>query len=211
MAGVYRRRPWRIKAGRARASAWVGSRLGIPVNTAPPSFTGTLLVGSTLTGALGSYTNSPTSFARQWYRDNAGGGVYSAIGGATASTYVLVDADDRCNIKYGVTPSNSGGTGVETRSSASGPITEPAPVNTVLPAVTGLSVRVGVVQTCDDGTWLHMGGLGATFTRQWRRSADGSTGWANISGATSPTYTPIVGDIGFYLDCVVTAHNSGSP
>ena len=38
-----------------------------PSNTAPPTITGTPQVGQTLTGAHGSWTNSPTSFSDQWY------------------------------------------------------------------------------------------------------------------------------------------------
>ena len=33
---------------------------------------------------------------------------------------------------------------------------------------------------------------------QWERSSDGSTGWAGI-GTSSPSYTPVDGDVGYYL------------
>ena len=34
---------------------------------------------------------------------------------------------------------------------------------------------------------------------QWARSSDGSTGWVDIAGATSASYTPVGGDQNMYL------------
>ena len=39
---------------------------------------------------------------------------------------------------------------------------------------------------------------------QWARSANGRTGWTNISGATSSSYTPTVADEDFFLRATVT-------
>lgn len=71
-----------------------------------PVVTGTSIVGSTLSCSTGTWTNSPTSYAYQWQRDNTGGGSYSAIAAATANSYVLVDADANCNVRCRVTASN---------------------------------------------------------------------------------------------------------
>ena len=50
-----------------------------------------------------------------------------------------------------------------------------------------------------------------TTTWQWQRSSDGVTGWADISGATSSTYTLVVADDTKYVRVVQTATNaSGS-
>ena len=50
-----------------------------------------------------------------------------------------------------------------------------------------------------------------TTTWQWQRSSDGVTGWADISGATSSTYTLVVADETKYVRVVQTATNaSGS-
>ena len=39
---------------------------------------------------------------------------------------------------------------------------------------------------------------------QWARSENGRTGWTNISGAASSSYTPTVADEDFYLRATVT-------
>jgi hypothetical protein len=59
-----------------------------PVNVSAPVASGTLTVGQTLTCASGSWTGMASlSYAHQWLRDGV------AIGGATASTYVIQAAD----------------------------------------------------------------------------------------------------------------------
>lgn len=44
-----------------------------------------------------------------------------------------------------------------------------------------------------------------TFTYQWKISSTSNGTYANITGATSATYSPVVGDVGKYLKCQVTA------
>ena len=43
---------------------------------------------------------------------------------------------------------------------------------------------------------------GATWV--WASSTDGSTGWTDISGAASASYTPVAGDAGKYLRATAT-------
>lgn len=67
--------------------------------------------------------------------------------------------------------------------------------NTVAPAITG-TAQVGQTLTATNGTWGNSSG--ATYTRQWKR------GTTNV-GAGATTYSPVVGDIGSPITCVVTA------
>lgn len=71
------------------------------------------------------------------------------------------------------------------------------PRNIVAPVITG-TAQVGQTLTVTNGTWA---GNAATYTRQWRR---GSTNVGN--GAT--TYSPVAGDVGSPITCIVTATNS---
>lgn len=80
-----------------------------------------------------------------------------------------------------------------------------APTITSIPVISG-NVWVGAVLTCSTGVWDAY--PVPTYAYQWRR-VDTS---ADISGATSSTYTPVSGDIGHTLTCVVTPSNGlGSP
>ena len=64
-----------------------------PVNTAPPTITGTTTVGQTLTAANGTWSNSPTTYAYQWLRCNGGGNSCINVANGTQKTYTLVGAD----------------------------------------------------------------------------------------------------------------------
>jgi hypothetical protein len=75
-----------------------------------------------------------------------------------------------------------------------------APVNSVLPAVSGIA-QVGQTLTALEGAWSGA----PAFTYQWQQN---SGSWANISGATSRTYVPVVGSIGNPLRVIVTGTNS---
>ena len=80
-----------------------------------------------------------------------------------------------------------------------------APANTVAPAVSG-TATVGETLTTTDGTWD--GTPAPTFTYKWQVSDDGSTGWTDISGATSSSFTITSSEAGKYIRSEVTATNS---
>ncbi|THG35808.1 serine protease [Glaciibacter flavus] len=72
---------------------------GAPVNTAPPTISGTPAVGSTLTASPGTWDTDGLTFAYQWQR----GGV--DIAGATSATYVVTKADQGASLTVVVTAS----------------------------------------------------------------------------------------------------------
>ena len=85
----------------------------------------------------------------------------------------------------------------------------PEPINTVAPAVTGTET-VGSVLTSTSGTWDSQSNGTITYAYQWTRS-DNASGLneADISGATSSTYTLVAGDSGKFIRCRVRATNDG--
>ncbi|HEY1689215.1 MAG TPA: carboxypeptidase-like regulatory domain-containing protein [Solirubrobacteraceae bacterium] len=75
----------------------------IPASTAAPTLAGTPAVGQTLSCSTGAWTNDPNGFAYAWLRNGV------PIAGATASTYVLQEADEGESIACDVTASDLGG------------------------------------------------------------------------------------------------------
>lgn len=84
----------------------------VPEISVSPVISGTALWSNTLTTTNGTWTNSPTSYTYQWYRDA------SPIGSATASTYVTVLADLDADVTCQVTAINSEGSSTPSASNA---------------------------------------------------------------------------------------------
>lgn len=186
--------------------------LNPPVNSILPLITGTPTEGQSLTVSNGTWTNSPTSYARQWKRDGA------AISGATGSTYVLVTADAGKTITCTIIATNADGFGTAT-SLGVGPIaaldttpdafsfTDASNVslsstqtsNTI--TVAGLGSGVSVAATVTGGTMSKNGGAygstattavnGDTFAVRHTSSASNSTATDTTLtiGGVSDTFT----------------------
>jgi hypothetical protein len=86
-----------------------GTTVLIPVNTVAPAETGTETEGQTLSCSQGTWSPAGDSYAYQWQRDTAGNLSFSDIGGATASTRVLAQADVGNKLRCVVTATNGAG------------------------------------------------------------------------------------------------------
>jgi hypothetical protein len=75
----------------------------------PPTVSGSVVEGQTLSEAHGSWTNDPEVFSYQWFECSSVGTECSAISGAEAQTYVLTAADVGHTIKVQEIASNRGG------------------------------------------------------------------------------------------------------
>ena len=161
-----------------------------PVNTVAPVISGGNTLGSTLTSTTGTWTNSPSSFAYQWNRNG------SPIPSATASTYILVEADNAAAITCVVTATNAAGSTAATSNTIT--VQNAAPINTVAPVISG-STALGGVLSSTTGTWSGIPTI--TFAYQWKRGA------TNI-GTNANTYTLVAADSAAAITCVVTATNT---
>lgn len=178
-----------------------------PVNTVAPSITGTQIQGQVLTAVDGTWTGTSTiSFTYQWRRCDSSGNTCADRGGATMSTYTVVAGDVNSTLRVVVTGTNGVGA-VPATSAATNVITAAAaaPVNTVVPTISG-SPAQGQVLTADAGTWT--GTPTVVFTYQWQQCNASGASCTNISGATSATYTLLVGDVGSTIRIVVTGTNA---
>ena len=174
-----------------------------PVNTSPPTITGTPQQGQTLTEVHGTWTNSPTSYAYQWLRCESNGSGCAAISGATAQTYVLAAADVGHTLKVQETASNPEGASSPATSSATAVVLALAPVNTLPPTITG-TAQQGQTLTEVHGTWTNSP---TSYAYQWLRCESNGSGCAAISGATAQTYVLAAADVGHTLKVQETASN----
>jgi hypothetical protein len=178
-----------------------------PVNTAPPTISGTPTVSQTLTAGNGTWSNTPTSYAYQWLRCNGGGNSCGSVANGTAKTYTLVGADAGHTIRVRVTATNTDGSG-SAQSDQTTPIapatSSAAPKNTSTPSISG-TPRVGEQLTADDGTWA---GNPTSFAYQWQRCDADIVSCADVIGATGKTYGVSLSDLGYRLRIKVTAKNT---
>jgi hypothetical protein len=182
-------------------------RNAAPVNTAPPSISGTPTVGQTLTASEGTWSNAPTSFAYQWLRCNGGGNNCASVANGTQKTYTLVGADAGRTMRVSVTATNADGS--STAQSAQTAVvaaatSSAAPKNTAPPTISG-TPKVGQQLTADPGSWS---GNPTSFAYQWQRCDADVAACSNVAGATGKTYGASVADLGYRLRVVVTARNA---
>lgn len=83
-----------------------------------------------------------------------------------------------------------------------------APVNNVLPAISGTTATVGNSLAGSNGSWTDTDGDTLTYSRQWYRADDANgTNWVAIASATHPIYTLTTSDAHKYIQLVVTAND----
>jgi hypothetical protein len=179
-----------------------------PVNTAPPTISGTPTVGQTLTANEGTWSNSPTSFTYQWLRCNGGGNSCAPVANGSQKTYTLVGADAGNTMRVRVTATNADGSSSaqSAQTEAVVPATSSAaPKNTDRPIISG-TPRVGQTLTAGEGSWS---GNPTSYTYQWQRcDADNIVACSDVVGATGKTYLLRLGDLGYRMRVKVTAKNA---
>ena len=174
----------RTETARAQTSQQQGSASNTAA-TGAPTISGTVEVDETLSAHTSDIRDADgltnVSFSYQWLADD------TPIGGATGSTYALVDADEGKVIKVRVyfNDDNSNEESLTSEATAS---VEPTPNTpaTGAPAITG-TAEVGETLTADTSGIADENGLdNVVFTYQWVRN-DGTSN-ADIGGATASTY-----------------------
>ena len=175
----------------------VAAAVGAPANTVTPALSSTAPAqGTAITVTTGTWSNSPTGYAYQWYRADTS----SAISGATSASYTPVAGDVGHTLNCVVTATNgTGSTGAS--SNTSGAVASGAPANNAAPALSTTTPQVGAAITITTGSWSNSP---TGYAYQWAY-ADTS---ANIAGAATSSYTPVAGDVGHTLKCTVTATNA---
>jgi large repetitive protein len=174
----------------------------LPVNSVLPSISGLLKEGGLLSVGTGSWSGSePISYSYQWQLCGPLGEACKNISEATASALGLIAPYVGDTVDVVVRATNVAGS-ITATSSVSSPILGIAPVNTALPAISGL-LEIGKVLSVSNGSWS--GTTPMSFKYQWQLCLLGSC--TNIGGATGATLTLLGIDVGDTLDALVTATN----
>lgn len=99
----------------------------LPAITALPAVTGAAVQGQILTGSDGTWTNTPTSFTREWQRCDAAGANCAALAGATGTTYTLAPGDVGFTIRFAVAATNASGSSAPVVSAPTAVVTAAPP------------------------------------------------------------------------------------
>jgi hypothetical protein len=182
----------RIEVTRLRSLGNAGEYIAGRIQEQTLSFEMNFVPGSTTPNLLIGYANAGQTAVKNWRLTWPNGTVWSFSG--FVSRFQPGQTSQNQAITASVAVTLSGG---YTTSAAA------APVNSLLPSIAGIA-QVGQTLTAIEGQWSGA----PTITYQWQ--ANGGS-WANISGATSRTYVPIVGQVSQPIRCIVTAINSAAP
>jgi DNA-binding beta-propeller fold protein YncE len=176
----------------------------LPSITAAPTPTGTATQGQTLTATTGTWANAPTSFSYGWERCNANGAACAPIAGAGAATYALTGADAGATIRSLVTATNiSGSTTVASNPTAV--IIPLPPAAVTAPGIAGTTTNLQTL-AASPASWTN---APTKFAYKWEDCDVFGGGCSAIAGATAPTYTLALSDVGATVRVVVTASNAG--
>jgi hypothetical protein len=177
---------------------------GAPTNTVLPAVSGSAAEGQTLSASTGTWSGSPTSYAYQWQDCNSSGAGCANVSGATSAAYKLAASDVGHTLRAVVTASNAGGS-TKASSAATGTVVPLAPLNTVLPAVSGSAIEAQTL-SASTGTWS---GSPTSYAYKWEDCNSAGEACISVAGATSSTYKLSASDVGHTLRAVVTASNVG--
>lgn len=158
--------------------------------TAPPSFSGEVKVGGTLTSAPATFSGTPTEVSYEWFADQV------PIAGATGSSWTLTDNEVGRTISVRATAMTDVSDVVMTMSAPSAPV--PGLVNRTLPWITG-TPQLGKTLSGFSGRWQPNN---ANLAFQWLRNG------VAIAGATGETYQLVAADVGAKISLQVIGTNA---
>lgn len=158
-----------------------------------PTISGISTTSQILTLNSGTWDAGAT-LVYQWLRNG------QPIPGATAQTYLLVQADIGSVIQVSITATKAGFTTAVRISTPTAPVSQAVLASTPVPVISGASVLDSTL-TASWGAW----DTGVVLVGQWKRNG------SSISGATSANYTLVTSDVGSVITFELTGSKAGYP
>ncbi len=173
-----------------------------PVNTGPPTVSGTPRRDSILTATVGSWSFLGTT-AIAWERCDVTGGSCQDIVGATSSSLQLAAIDVGSRVRVRVVATN--GLGPTTaRSGLTGVVVPPTSESTTAPTIAGIP-RVGRLLQVVAGSWSEP----ADIQVVWQSCDATGPSCTDIPGAVGETFTPSRDQAGQRIRVRTAATNAG--
>jgi hypothetical protein len=129
----------------SRPSARIGQASDAPRNVSPPTISGDVSAGGTLTASPGDWSGAqPITFQYQWLVCGANGNACHDINGSTATTYQVRSGDVGNTIRVRAVATNNSGSGNETSAPTARVAATPAPPPTGCPKLAAGATAVSV-------------------------------------------------------------------
>ncbi len=178
-----------------------------PGNVSPPTITGSIEQGQTLTVDEGSWTNAPSDPHWQWLRCSASGQECAPMSKATKQTLNITakDVGHTLMVSESVENGFARSQAVDSIATVVVPIPPPEPPSTKSPpTITGADEQARFL-TSHAAPWV---GEPKSFEYQWRRCESGGLNCHPINGANSSKYLLVGNDVGKVLELRETATNA---
>ncbi|HTU96978.1 MAG TPA: hypothetical protein VMF14_14125, partial [Solirubrobacteraceae bacterium] len=124
--------------------------------------------------------------------------------GATTTSYTIPSNGIGASYRVCLNATNTYGTGSKC-SDPIGPIAAGAPANTARPTITGSALTGASLTITSAGTWSP---TAASYTYQWQIAASATSGWSDVTGATTTSYTIPSNGIGASYRVCLNATNT---
>ena len=178
-------RSFKVVKATSGGSTPTGSK---PASTALPIISGTTTQGQTLSSSNGSWSNSPTSYTRQWRRCDSSGASCADISGASSSSYTLASADVNSTIRVVVTATNANGSASATSgqtAAVAGLL--PGAFNKASPANGAIGLPISPSPSLSWGASSNATSYEVCIDKTNNNACDGS--WASMGAETSASTT----------------------
>ena len=175
-----------------------------PVNSSPPTVSGTAAEGQTLSANAGAWTGTaPLNRSYQWRQCDSAGANCLDIAAASATTYAVAAADIGHTIRVRETATNAYGQGFAD-SGATAVVNGNAPVNSAPPTISGTATD-GQTLSLNPGVWTGTAPISRSYS--WRRCDPSGTNCVDIAGASITSYVLVAADVDHTIRARETATN----